>query len=274
MSKSTELLKKQDDRIYPKHCPVCGVETNYINRIVDSKSSKKSEADWYSCQCGVIFQKEQPAHKSYNLKYAKDYIGYDGADEKLSYSARIYAPLIEELTMGRMVLDVGFCSPFVMDFYEKRGWLTWGIDMNTSVKPEGNIYKGSFEDYDFSLKLPENAKELGVENLEPRTFDLIWMSHVFEHFKDPLGALRKAYDLLPSNGTIFISTPDIEFIYKTGVGGWPHWGKDEHYIMWSERALIREVERCGFKVVMCRRNYSSRFSSWFDIHMICQKNYF
>ena len=119
MSKSAKLLEK-DDKIYPKHCPVCGVETNYINRIVDNKNGKENEADWYSCQCGVIFQKEQPNHEVYNTKYIGDYIGYPGSDEKLSYGARIYAPIIEELTMGRMMLDVGFCSPYVMEFYERR----------------------------------------------------------------------------------------------------------------------------------------------------------
>ena len=274
MSKSKKLLKKQETQIFPRHCPICGVETNFINRIVDNKNDAKNEADWYSCQCGVIFQKELPSHEVYDRDYIRNYIDYPGAEERLTYHGRIYAPIVEELIMGRMMLEVGFCNPYNLDFFKDRGWLTWGIEMNEDITPGGNIYKGDFETYDFSVKLPDNAKELGLDKAPERLFDVIWMSHVFEHFADPIAALRKCYDLMPDNGVLFLTTPDIEFIFKTGVSGWPHWAKDEHYIMWSERALKRELERLGFKIILCRRNYSSRFASWHDIHIIAQKNYF
>ena len=271
MSKKARI---EDEKIYPLRCPICGIETNYVNRIVDNKKGDDNEADWYECQCGIVFQKELPSHSVYDLDYMKNYMNYEGSKERLQYHARIYAPIIEELIMGRMILEVGFCNPYVLEFFEKRGWLTWGIELNESITPGGNIYKGDFETYDFSIKLPEKAKELGVETVQPRKFDLIWMSHVFEHFKDPLAVIQKFYDLLPDNGVLFIATPDIDFIYKTGVSGWPHWAKHEHYIMWSERALKRELKRYGFKIILSRRNYSSRFTSWHDLHIIAQKNYF
>jgi hypothetical protein len=44
--------------------------------------------------------------------------------------------------------------------------------------------------------------------------------------------------------------------------------------MWNESALVRELERLGFKVIMKRRNFSARFASWFDLQILCQKNYF
>ena len=46
----------------------------------------------------------------------------------------------------------------------------------------GNIYKGNFENYDFSLKIPEALKSsLGDLKINPRKFDMIWMNHVLEH---------------------------------------------------------------------------------------------
>ena len=100
------------------------------------------------------------------------------------------------------------------------------------------------------------------------------MGHMLEHFQDPIGALKKAYDILSQNGVIYISTPDVDFINKTGVSGFPHWKKREHYVLWNQRSLCRELERLGFKVVLSRRNYSTRFSSWYDVHVIAQKNQF
>ncbi len=203
----------------------------------------------------------------YNLAKAKQ------AKERYAYLARLYAPLIEELTYGRMMLEVGFCVPYLLRTMEERGWLTWGIDVNPALTGKGNLYNGDFLAYDFAITEPSLKEIVGEDKLE-RKFDLIWMGHVLEHAENPIAILNKAYNLLDEKGVLFISTPDIEFIYKTSVTGWPHFKKDEHYIMWSERALHRELERLGFKIIMSRRNFSSRFMSFYDIHLIAQRNYF
>lgn len=270
MTKSVKS-KKQDELIYPKKCPVCGVDTNYVYRIESGKTGEKST--WYKCQNGVVFQKDLPKHDIYNKEYLEHYVGIK--ENQTTHAARTYAPIIEELMYGRMMLDVGFGAPFNMKFFEDRGWLIWGIDRNEEIQPGGNIYKGNFMTYDFSPNIDKKRLKgiIGTDKVK-RTFDLIWMSHVLEHLNDPIGALKKAYDLLSEAGVIYISTPDIDFINKTGISGWPHWKEREHYIMWSERALVRELERLGFKTILKRRNFSSRFVSWWDVQYIGQKNYF
>jgi len=272
LQKSSEEQEKRKVSILPKHCPICGVETTYAYVIVDGKTEEESL--WYVCQCGICFQSELASADIYNDKYIVSLAEGKQAKDRYEYLLRMYAPLIEDLTYGRMMLDVGFCVPYIIKAFDERGWLTWAIDINPTLTGKGNIYKGDFIDYDFSLsiKQPEMAKLLG-EKID-RKFDLIWMGHTLEHFADPISALNKAYNLLEAKGVMFLSTPDIEFIYKTGVGGWPHFKKHEHNILWSERALKRELERIGFKVIMMRRNFSSRCMSWYDLHLICQKNYF
>jgi len=256
-------------KIYPQSCPICNARTNYVHNISESKDI---EAYWYSCTCGVIFQENVPEHGKYNVKYQGIYDNKNGAME---HSCRTYGPLIEELTYGRQMLDVGFAIPWNMKAFEKRGWLVWGIDINKDLKGGGNLYKGDFMTYDFSPNIPKDKlQELtGGEKIE-RKFDLIWMGHIFEHFNDPIAAIKKAYDLLTEDGVLYIATPDIDFINSKGVSNFGHWKKQEHYIMWSERALNREVERVGFKTVMSRRNYINRFGTWNDVHAIYQKKYF
>ena len=228
---------------------------------------------WYRCQCGVIFQKDKPEH-NYNKDYIKNYVDSKKYEARSEYGPRIFAPIIEDLTYGRMMLDVGFNYPNIMNYFKDRGWITWGIERNPDAVTNKNIYKGDFETHDFSLPItPDAVKALGVDKIE-RTFDLIWMSHVIEHFDDPIKAIRKAYNLLSDTGVLYISTPDIEFIHKTGVGGWGHWKAREHNILWSEPALKRELERAGFKVVYCKRNFASRFNTFYDIQIIAQKNYY
>ena len=275
MQESSQLLEVEPEKargkILPKHCPICGVDTNYVYLMVDKH---KDEAMWYRCQCGCIFQENLATHDIYDAEYITSLSECKQSKDRYEYMTRVYAPLIEELSMGRMMLEVGYAVPYLLKSFEDRGWLTWAIDVNPTITGQGNIYNGDFMTYDFSLpiKQPEMAELLG-EKVE-RKFDLIWMGHVLEHFADPITALNKAYNLLAENGMIFISTPDIDFINKTGLAGWGHFNKKEHNILWSEMALRRELERIGFKVVMMRRNFSSRFMSWYDIHCICQKNYF
>jgi 2-polyprenyl-3-methyl-5-hydroxy-6-metoxy-1,4-benzoquinol methylase len=240
--------------------------------IQDSKTNDTSV--WYFCQCGVVFQSEFPVGKEiYDEKYVAQLAEGKQARERYNYLLRLYAPLIEELTYGRMMLEVGFCVPFILQSMEERGWLTWAIDVNPTLTGKGNIYKGDFLTYDFSLSGDSIQQATGLEKID-RKFDLIWMGHVLEHLPDPLAALNKAYDLLSPDGVLFISTPDTDFIYKHTVRGWPHLKGKEHYILWSERALCRELERLGFNIIMKRRNISSKFMSWFDLHIICQRRYF
>jgi SAM-dependent methyltransferase len=266
---------EESKHIEPRRCPLCGVDTNYVYCIEDGRKGHEGEKSvWYRCQCGILFQEELPSNDIYDDKYIVNLADAKQAKDRYGYYIRTYAPLIEDITYGRMMLEVGFCAPYILKNMEERGWLTWGIDINPALTGKGNLYKGDFVTYDFALPVndPVLAKEIGPT--VQRTFDLIWMGHTLEHFENPIAALDKAYNLLDPKGVIFISTPDIDFINKTGVGGWPHFTKKEHYILWSEGALKRELERLGFKIIMCRRNFSSRFMSWYDIHCIAQKSYF
>ena len=260
--------------VEPKCCPVCGVATSYSYDIEEGETGLS--AAWYRCGCGVIFQENFPAADCYDEKYAEDYIKMKEADVRQTHAARTYAPLIEELTYGRTMLDVGFATGRNMKFFEDRGWITFGIDVNPSIAGKGQFYKGDFSTYDFNIPLVNDQLKAiaGEAGKIERKFDLIWMSHVLEHFNDPIGVINKAKDLLTETGVLYIAVPDAEFINKMGVAGFPHWKKREHYTIWTEPALKREVERTGMKVVMSRRNFAQRFASWFDIQLIAQKNYF
>lgn len=262
-----------EDEIHPKDCPICGVSTNYIYRVKDKDS--EAVTVWYRCNCGVIFQKDKPAHDIYDMEYIKAR-EIPAHQKRVTNTAYVYSTLIENLTYGRKMLDVGYLFPTNMQYMEKRGWLTWGIELNKHSECNKNCALGDFTTYDFNIDL---SKELLVENtgedeVLKREFDLIWMNDVIEHFDNPLGALSKAKELLTETGVLYISTPDIGFISKKGVSGFPYWKPAEHYVMWSEEALKRELERLGFNIVMSRRNFSSTYTSFYTLNIIAQKNFF
>ena len=226
--------------------------------------SKGERSDYWHCSCGVVFQEKFPIGEGltyedvYKSSYVENYLGLGQKYiDMCHYPVRVYVPLIEEMTYGRKLLEVGFISHFFMQEMKKRGWLTWGIDV---IKGEENerIFNGNFEDYDF-------------KNLK---FNLIWMSHVFEHFKNPIGVIKKCYDLLSEDGVIYIATPDTDFIYTRSSSGFMHWKRDEHYIMWNRESLSNELKKGNFDVILSRRNYEQRWVSYDDLHVIAQKKFF
>jgi len=262
-----------DKVIHPRACPICGLITSYIYRIEHLEN--KDISTWFRCNCGVIFQNEVPDGSKFDKKYLEQY-RVPAVVKRSTTGCTTYAPLIEKLTYGREMLDVGFCCNYNIKKFEERGWLTYGIDSNKNLCGHDNIYIADFLDYDFDIKLDEKTLEenTGSTDLPKRTFDLIWMNDVLECFTDPIAGLKKAVDLMSESGVLYISTPDIDFISKTGVPAFPHWRKDENYVMWNERSLKRELERLGLRVVMCVRNYQSCFHSFYNLHIIATKIYY
>ena len=272
------MTKKKSTDIYPKQCPICGVEGNYLYRIKDSKGKSSL---WYRCQNGVVFQDKLPEYIQENkmLPLADTTGKIDpatGLDLKQIHEIRTHINLIEECTYGRKVLDVGFTKePHVSKFLADRGWHTWGIDY-VDFDAGKNLYKGEFLVYDFEIpkeKRDQIKKEFGDIKIIDRKFDLIIMNHYLDKCPEPLNALKKAFNLLSDTGVLYLGVPDIEFIHKRGVSGWPYWDKD-NYVLWSRRAITRELERIGFEIVVCKRNFSSRYNHWDDIQIVCQRNYY
>ena len=96
---------------------------------------------------------------------------------------------------GMLALDIGCkAGTLVVDLHE-RGVAAWGIDIGEGCKKHwgGNkqLICADFIEYDFGLL----------------KFDLIVMSHVLEHFYDPVKAMRKVYESLDISGLVYCTFP-------------------------------------------------------------------
>lgn len=248
-------LKQESDA--PPVCPVCSSYVCHMYFMQDVTTNKKSR--WFSCSCGVVFQDKQP-DAVYDKKYWDKYNQFDNKIKPAyEYPVRIYSPLIEELIYGRKVLLIGRQTPHQEEAFAKRGWVTYSIDKNTSFEPSDRLFVGDFETYEF----PEGLK-----------FDLIWMNHTLECFINPVTALKRCHDLLTEDGIIYLDTVDSDFIYTRGSTNFKNWKPETNYIMWNRRALMGQLEKLGFTVIMARQNCWGRFPDTDDIHLICQKKFF
>jgi len=240
-------------------CPICKgqVVSNYFYKMEDADT--KDISIWMKCRCGVVWNTEIPndATNIFDKKYVK--ILMEDSQKHIDasmYAPRVFAPIIEESTYGRKMLEVGYCTPFVMQAMSTRGWISFGIDISKDAPTNERMIQGDFETYTF----PKDLR-----------FNLVWMGHVLENFEDPIGALEHAYEILTEDGLIFISTPDTDFIYTNDKTGFCHWRGKENYIMWSRPTLENKLREMGFDILVSKRNYEKRFTNWDNMFIVAQK---
>ena len=244
--------------VYPKGCPICGRKSVDASSIAESADINDAGL-WYECSCGIIFQSVIPEPVIKDKQFIENHIKVKEYDAIGKHPAFVYAPMIEELTFGRKMLEVGYGTGSIIKYMKKRGWITFGIETNSDAEENDRLFKDSFETTD---------------RLYQKTYDLVWMSFVLEQFKDPLGALHKAKQILQENGVLYIATPDIDFLHSDPKVMWPHWRRKEHYIMWSQRALCRELEKLGFNIIYAWRNPHTRWGYYHSLHIIAQRVYY
>lgn len=204
------------------------------------------------CPCGTLFHKKGIKKDLYSKDYAVKYLQGKKIEERFDYFVHCYAPVIEEMTMGRKFLDVGFTLDRNIEEMKRRGWVSTGIELF-----ENPYIQGDFEKHDFKKE----------------RYDFIKMGHVLECLDDPIRALAKAVFLLEPRGVMFVSCVDAEALWHVGMQNFGHWGSQERWWYPSERQFVKIAESLQLKVVMRRKNFGRRFSEWNDFHLILQKDH-
>jgi len=105
---------------------------------------------------------------------------------------------IEHHTTRGDILDVGCSSGVLLDLAKKRGWSTYGIELNqkefTYAQSKGHtVYNALLETIDFEMQ-----------------FNAITLWDVFEHIKDGEHYLDLMKNLLAPNGVIFLQIPSSD----------------------------------------------------------------
>jgi len=75
-------------------------------------------------------------------------------------------------------------------------------------------------------------------------FDLVVLSQVLEHIKNPIGLLEKIKPLLAKHGKILIDVPNRRGLGNSARIYMPEHGR--HYFLWDQESLQFTLERLGF----------------------------
>ena len=266
------ITQDTQPRLDLQACPLCGQEQDIIfNGHVptgnpDNPQEVRVEKDkGYSfCNCrNIHFTDWKNIEQGvYDEAYEKKYDNENMKRLSLRCASE-YFGIVKHLTQGVKFLEIGAVAPFLLDEAKRQGFETFALDIISHKFQGHQNIAANFEDWDPDFQELVSKKGGLV--------DVVWASHIFEHFKDPIVAARKAFNILAPGGVLFVAMPDPWFIDFRAPLLWGHWHLKEHHIFWDRDSFCRMMEEIGFKTILKKRNVTYDFICIGDYHLIFQK---
>lgn len=183
----------------------------------------------------------------FRLLEALAYRGDYGLQDRLSYLTE----MLRSWNLTR-VLDIGAGGGTFMIKLDAAGFTV------TGVEPDGNARS---RQKNFPLPVHAGSAEDLPEALAGNSMDLVLMTHVFEHVRDPMKVLTNCRRLLSDQGRVFIEVPNADCQdFQWNPLGWQHLAVPRHLNFWTAASARAAFERAGFKDIKIHyRNYVRQF---------------
>jgi 2-polyprenyl-3-methyl-5-hydroxy-6-metoxy-1,4-benzoquinol methylase len=185
----------------------------------------------------------QTARSNYRPSYAADERAwFDIKTERMA--AAIAA--VRGSTPGRL-LDVGCGEGFAMNWFARCGWSVQGLDFSRAgmeaMNPQllGQLRTGDVH------QLLSDAIDQGERH------DVLWLTNVLEHVRDPLGLLQKLRRLVGAGGVLVVTVPNDgsawqELLFSAGRIPQRFWiAIPDHLSYFSATSLRASAEATGWR---------------------------
>lgn len=154
----------------------------------------------------------------------------------------------------KRILDIGCNGGFFLKFFKARGYDVLGIEPSD----EASRYARKF---DIEI-INKNFEQIPLNELG--RFDIVHLSFVLEHLRNPQGTLIKIYKILNKNGIVCIESPSefnpLQKIIKEKLNKPPWWiVLPDHINYFTPESLRKLVEHCGFKVLEMTGTFPMEF---------------
>ncbi len=249
-------------------CPVCDSEKQ--TSLLTCKDHTVSKADFHivvCSSCGFTFTSPRPADHELGKYYeSEEYISHSNTSKGLV--SRLYQ-MVRKHTLGKKLqlinsegkkgslLDIGCGTGEFQNTVQQDGWKTIGIEPSPSARKQG------IENYKLDVR-----EEPELNNLPPKSFDVITMWHVMEHVPHLRERVNKLHELLKDDGVLFVAVPNRSShdaaYYKEN---WAAYDVPRH--LWHFRAqdMRALMNGSGFEV---KRILPMKFDSYY-VSMLSEK---
>jgi 2-polyprenyl-3-methyl-5-hydroxy-6-metoxy-1,4-benzoquinol methylase len=142
----------------------------------------------------------------------------------------------KHISKNSKILEIGSGHGEALIQFEKLNYNVTGIEPDSQnvenlkkILKKSKIIQSNIEEFDMDQK-----------------FDVIWMSHVFEHLSNPISFLNKIKSKMEKNGILFIEVPNVtkKKDYRTFTFA-------PHAYNYSGLALQNILEKTGYEIISC-----------------------
>ena len=210
-NKVIEFRNRLKLSIYEKEAVSCPCGSNKYT-IIMNKGYEEIEASQCLCHnCGLIFTNPRLTKESFNTFYQTDFIDlhsnyFNNLDKDQNKRGQEILSFCKNLISEKCnILEIGCSRGGILSVFKENGFNTVGIDIG-----EESISYGKSK----GLEL-YNLRSIEFSKVTNKKFDLIILSHVFEHFLDIKEELDIIKNLLSKTGLLYIEMPGLK--YHIGV---------------------------------------------------------
>lgn len=267
-------------------CPLCGrSDATFMFWNFDRVYHLPGKFGTYSCNgCGLIRLSPRPTVRTIARYYPEDYAAYNtdvsinavgianqtgvrgiirgvvlsdlgyGEDRTATWRKALlpvlrpffferatygYGEVFPNFVENGRALEIGCGNGGFLSFLKHHGWQVSGLDLSPFAAKQAKEL--------FDIDVFNGALE--VAPFPAETFDFIRLSHVLEHFFDPLTSLEKVHFLLKSGGKAYVEVPNaIGFGAEAYGQHWYGWDAPRHLFMFSPETLRAAIEKSGLKI--------------------------
>lgn len=241
-----ELLHKLCSGIYVKEAVPCLCGFNDFQLLAEKDRYGIPLNTVICTTCGLVMSNPRMTQEScndfYNHEYRKLYVGAERADE--NFFAMQYAHGLKILTFTQpylkdkpnKILEIGCGAGGILKAFQEQGHQCLGIDLGFEYVTFG-AKKG--------LKLLSMSSQSLLEQTETR-YDLIILSHVFEHFLDIEQELKIIKALLSDDGVVYIEVPGLKNLHHSYDCDFLLYLQNAHMYHFSLQSLQNVMSGAGF----------------------------
>jgi SAM-dependent methyltransferase len=198
-------------------------------------------ADIVRCaRCGhmqlATFPSEEDLSDAYGEAESEDYIAEEDGQRA---TARAILERVEHQVSPGSLLDLGCWVGYLLDEARKRGWAPTGVEPSEFASAYARDHLG----------LDVRTEGLFGADLEPATYDAVFMGDVIEHLPAAGDALERIAALLAPGGVLALALPDAGSRLARAMGKrW--WSVIPTHVQYFTRASITALlVRHGYRVV-------------------------
>lgn len=228
-------------------CALCGNDTNFS---VVFRPFLISKLRVVRCDvCGLRFQRPMPTERFFEWMYGNRYLKrvsrteVEDADAHTRASYDVYRRHADEILQFMMPHLPSHAAPTVLEIGSAHGC---NLEAFRKVNRQAVLYEDEI-DRRWETRYQEQRILNWNQRPDGTKADIIILSAVLEHFRNPVSELRRLRDLLNDQGAVYVEVPnvpeDLEYFAGFKLG---------HTFYFSEQSLRKTLEHAGFQPLESR----------------------